>query len=148
MLTRLHRKIGSWLGLLAILMTTLAPTISHTLAARDAAAALSGAHCRASMDGMEADAIGARASMPAMRMSMPMHDGAPGDAPGKHAWMSDGDACGYCSLLAHLPVMPGIETLFAVAIPTHRQQVAVRFDSVRRAEPLAFAQPRAPPFAS
>ncbi|HEY2019648.1 MAG TPA: DUF2946 domain-containing protein, partial [Paraburkholderia sp.] len=33
MLNRWHQKIGSWLGLLAILMTALAPTISQTLAA-------------------------------------------------------------------------------------------------------------------
>jgi len=137
MLIRLHRKVGSWLGLLAILMATLAPTISHTLAARDTAVAMSGAHCRASMDGM----AGETASMPSMRM--PMHDG----APGKHAWMSDGDACGYCSLLAHLPAMPGIEALFATVVRVHRPHTAVRVDSVRRVEPLTFAQPRAPPFA-
>ena len=64
----------------------------------------------------------------------------------QHAAMSDGDACGYCSLLAHLPVMPGVETLFVAAVRTRQHVVATRFESVRRVEPLTFAQPRAPPF--
>ena len=158
MLNRWHRKIGSWLGLLAILLTTLAPTISQTLAARDHTAAMTGEHCQmASMDGM--------ASMPGMPMQdMPMQDDRPepsqaaantpddpGNLPGttadKHAQMS-GDACGYCSLLAHLPVMPSLGMLFVAAVRARQHTAATRFDSVRRAEPLTFAQPRAPPSAS
>ena len=73
---------------------------------------------------------------------------APDDSPTKHAQMSDGDACGYCSLLAHLPVLPSVEALFLVAVRVTRHTVAVRFDSTRRVEPLTFAQPRAPPSAS
>jgi hypothetical protein len=64
----------------------------------------------------------------------------------KHAQMPEGDACGYCSLLAHLPVIPGVETLFVVAVRVRQHTVATRFENVRRAEPLTFAQPRAPPF--
>jgi hypothetical protein len=155
-LSRFYRKIGSWLGLLAILMATLAPTISHTLAARDNDDTMSGEHC--AMDSMDS-----MASMPQMD-SMPgmssMHDEAsteaahapphtsPGEAASKHTQLSDGDACGYCSLLAHLPVMPGVETLFVVAVRAGQHIVATRFDSVRRVEPLTFAQPRAPPFSS
>jgi hypothetical protein len=33
MLARAHHRLGSWIGLLAILMVTLAPRISHLLAA-------------------------------------------------------------------------------------------------------------------
>lgn len=125
-------------------MATLAPTISQTLAARDNDDAMSGEHC--TMD-----------SMPAMSS---MHDEAsaeaasappnasPNDAPTKHTQLTDGDACGYCSLLAHLPVVPGVETLFVVAVRAGQHIIATRFDSVRRVEPLTFAQPRAPPFSS
>ena len=146
-MSRFYRKIGSWLGLLAILMATLAPTISQTLAARDNDDAMSGEHC--AMDSMD--------SMPAMSS---MHDEAsaeaasappnasPNDAPTKHTQLTDGDACGYCSLLAHLPVVPGVETLFVVAVRAGQHIIATRFDSVRRVEPLTFAQPRAPPFSS
>jgi hypothetical protein len=158
-LSRFYRKIGSWLGLLAILMATLAPTISQTLAARDNDDAMSGEHC--AMDSM--DSMDSMASMPQMN-SMPamssMHDEAsaeaasappnasPNDAPTKHTQLTDGDACGYCSLLAHLPVVPGVETLFVVAVRAGQHIIATRFDSVRRVEPLTFAQPRAPPFSS
>ncbi|APA84700.1 DUF2946 domain-containing protein [Paraburkholderia sprentiae WSM5005] len=140
MSNRWQRKIGSWLGLLAILMTTLAPTISQTLAAHYRADAIADEYC-----GM--------ASMPGMQM----HGDTPDDSDhagtrasnggDKHAQMS-GDACGYCSLLAHLPVMPGIGMLFVAAVRARQHTAATRFDSVRRVEPLTFAQPRAPPFAS
>ena len=153
MLNRWQRKIGSWLGLLAILLTTLAPTISQTLAARDHAAAMMGEHCQmASKDDM--------ASMPGMQMQddrpEPSQAAAntpddPGNLPGsttdRHAQMS-GDACGYCSLLAHLPVMPSLGMLFVAAVRARQHTAATRFDSVRRVEPLSFAQPRAPPSAS
>ncbi|WP_233849178.1 DUF2946 domain-containing protein [Paraburkholderia sp. HD33-4] len=155
MLNRWHRKIGSWLGLLAILLTTLAPTISQTLAAHYHADAMTGEHCRmASMDDM--------ASMPGMRMqddtpeatqaaANPRDDSDDtatqgSNAGDKHAQRS-GDACGYCSLLAHLPVLPGVGMLFVAAVRARQHTAATRFESVRRVEPLTFAQPRAPPSA-
>jgi hypothetical protein len=160
-LSRFYRKIGSWLGLLAILMATLAPTISQTLAARAERGAMQDEHC--AMESM--GAMGAMHSMPSMSQmgSMSSMSSMEGDAAEEaphalatagdpatkhvtnHAQMSDGDACGYCSLLAHLPVMPGVETLFVVAVRTRQHIVATRFESVRRVEPLTFAQPRAPP---
>jgi hypothetical protein len=159
MLNRWHLKIGSWLGLLAILMATLAPTISQTLAARDGGdATMAGEHCQmASMDEM--------ASMPGMPMGDASSDtlsdvsadavqttqavaGTPDDPAGKHTQMAAGDACGYCSLLAHLPVMPGVETLFVAAVRARQHTVATRFHRVCRVEPLTFAQPRAPPVIS
>ncbi|WP_233801648.1 DUF2946 domain-containing protein [Paraburkholderia sp. HP33-1] len=149
---RWHRKVGSWLGLLAILMTTLAPTISQTLAAHYHADALPGEHCQmASMDDI--------ASMPGMQMpddtpdatqaaANPSDESDAADHPAsKHAQMSS-DACGYCSLLAHLPVMPSVGMLFVAAVRALQHTAATRFDSVRRVEPLTFAQPRAPPSAS
>ncbi|KXU87432.1 hypothetical protein CI15_14870 [Paraburkholderia monticola] len=161
MFNRWHRKIGSWLGLLAILMTTLAPSISQTLAAHRHADAMMGEHC-------EMASMGDMASMPGMPMQdMQVQDDGPdptqaaadapapsdaaanpaGNAAEKHAQMS-GDACGYCSLLAHLPVMPSVGMLFVAAVRARQHVAATRFDSVRRVEPLTFAQPRAPPFAS
>jgi hypothetical protein len=144
-LSRFHQKIGSWLGLFAILMATLAPTISHSLAARSGGESeMQGEHC--SMPSM--------ASMPAMdsMASMPsMQDEASDEPTGKHtqhAAMSGGDACGYCSLLAHMPVVPSVEALFSVTVRALQHTVATRFESVHRVEPLTFAQPRAPPFAS
>jgi len=140
-LRRFQRKIGSWLGLIAILMASLAPTISHTLAARADRDPMSAVLCSAASMG-SMDAI---SSIPDESAHVPA---APDDSPSKHAQMSDGDACGYCSLLAHLPVLPSVEALFLVAVRVTQHTVAVRFDSTRRVEPLTFAQPRAPPSAS
>ncbi|CAB3780201.1 hypothetical protein LMG28614_01014 [Paraburkholderia ultramafica] len=127
-MSRFLRKIDSWLGLFAILMATLAPTISHTLAARANDDAMSGEHCSiTSMNGISL-----------------MRD----DAASKHAQMAGGDACRYCSLLAYLPAVPSVEALFVVAVRARQHTVATRFESVRRVEPLTFARPRAPPFAS
>ena len=137
----MQRNIGSWLGLLAILMASLAPTISHTLAARADRDALSAVLCSAASTA----SIDAMLSIPNEPAHVP---NAPDDSTRKHAQMSDGDACGYCSLLAHLPVMPSVEALFLVAVRLTQHTVAVRFDSTRRVEPLTFAQPRAPPSAS
>lgn len=150
-MSRFYRKIGSWLGLFAILMATLAPTISHTLAAHGDDGAMSGEHCAMpsmdSMDSMDA--------MSSMRDATPDHASlvsdpseASGNRHARHSTMSDGDACGYCSLLAHMPVVPSVEGPFVVAVRALQHTVATRFESVRRVEPLTFAQPRAPPFSS
>ena len=162
-MSRFYRKIGSWLGLFAILMATLAPTISHTLAAHGEGGAMSGEHCdmssMASMDSL--DHMGSMHRMDTMQSMDAMPDDAPPHAsaasdtpdptrndPSHHAAMSDGDACGYCSLLAHLPVVPSVEALFVATVRALQHTVATRFESVRRVEPLTFAQPRAPPFTS
>lgn len=120
---RFHR-FASLLGLLAILMATLAPTVSHALADRNEAGSPPASICSA--------------------------DSTPGDTPGNkgtshspaaHYW----HACGYCNLLAHMPVLPSIEPTFAVTIWAIQHRAATQFESVRRVEPLASAQPRAPP---
>lgn len=131
-------------------MATLAPTISHSLAARSAGeirmeAGLCSTSSKAS--GLEVDAT---SSMFSMSFMPSMQGQASGDTSGKHthAATSDGDACGYCSLLAHMPVVPSVEALFSVTVRALQHTVATRFESIRRVEPLTFAQPRAPPFAS
>jgi hypothetical protein len=128
MLSRFHRKIGSLLGLLAILMATLAPTISHALAADHPGNGMQDEHC-----------------------SMPSMQGASADKKpdtDKHTQMSDGDDCPYCSLLAHMPAVPIVQALFATTVRLTQHQVATRFESVVRVEPHTFVQPRAPPILS
>lgn len=71
----------------------------------------------------------------------------PGSRHSQHPATFHGDACGYCSLLAHMPAVPSAEALFSVTVRALQQTVATRFESVQRVEPLTFAQPRAPPFA-
>ncbi|WP_408252976.1 DUF2946 domain-containing protein [Paraburkholderia xenovorans] len=150
-MSRFYRKIGSWLGLFAILMATLAPTISHTLAARSDESGMSAEHC----DMPSMASMGSMDSMDSMQDDTPdatsVTSSAPDPAGGKHtdhAAMSHGDLCGYCSLLAHMPAVPSVEALFVVTVRAVQHTVATRFESVRRVEPLTFAQARAPPSAS
>ncbi|WP_174365710.1 DUF2946 family protein [uncultured Caballeronia sp.] len=128
MLSRFYRKIGSLLGLLAILMATLAPTVSHSLAANHPGDGMQDEHC----------------SMPSMQGASA--EGKP-DAD-KHTQMSAGQDCAYCSLLAHMPAVPTVQALFATTIRLTQHQVATRFESVVRVEPYTFVQPRAPPVLS
>ncbi|KAB0644344.1 DUF2946 domain-containing protein [Burkholderia latens] len=123
MLSRRLRKIVSLIGMLAILMTTLAPTISQALTTQGRVDALLAGYCTAEPAG--ADHVG--------------------DSPSKrlHAHLQ---ACGYCSVFAHTPALPAPEQTFAANIAPLQHRAATRFESLRRALPLTAAQPRAPPF--
>ena len=126
MLSHFHRKIGSILGLLAILMATLAPTVSQALAANLRVNTVSSAHC----------------SMPSMR------DHEPDIKSGPQSMMSDGQTCCYCGLLAHMPVVPIVQAPFAITVRAAAYRVTARLESVRHIEPLTSSQPRAPPVSS
>ncbi|SIT39646.1 conserved exported hypothetical protein [Paraburkholderia ribeironis] len=125
MLRRRFRKIGSLPGLLAILMTSLAPAISQALAAQDHVDALLTSYCTAQSKTLE-DSRG-QAS---------------------HDSISHLEACGYCSLLSHTPALPTAEATFVATVRVIQHREATRFESLRRALPLTAAKPRAPPFAS
>ncbi|CAM2153022.1 DUF2946 domain-containing protein [Pararobbsia alpina] len=198
MRSRIFQKIGVVLGMIAILMATLAPTVSQALVAHRSHLPPGHIHCTmargsrmGAMPGMASnedagamtmhrpDASGAMmadgADMSSMSdmsgmsgmpdasdaggmmmdpahamlmhagMASDMHDAGHG---GIHHMMSHGDACGYCSLLAHMPVVPVVQMPFAVTVWAIQHRVATRFERVRRAEPLTFAQARAPPVQS
>jgi len=123
MVARFHRKIGSLMGLLAILMAIFAPAVSQTLAANRNGSALSAALC--STRSTSADA--------------------PANDDPAHSMASHQHVCGYCNLLAHLPALPGAQPVFAIAASQIRQRIANRFVSARRVPSFAAAQPRAPP---
>jgi hypothetical protein len=115
------QKLGSLLGLLAILLSTLAPTVSQTLAAHHRLGDALATYCTA-----EAAA------------------GATQDA-GPHAPAQHWQACAYCGLLAHVPVLPGVSVLFAVSLAVARATVAPSRPEVRAPASHTTAQPRAPP---
>ncbi|MBN3757626.1 DUF2946 domain-containing protein [Paraburkholderia sp. Tr-20389] len=125
MSSQFHRKIGSIIGLLAILMATLAPTVSQAIAAKrgayDPAAALCSAQTASPADAQEDN---------------------PTDT---HTLASHWHACGYCSLLTHVPVLPASPSAFALTVTVISQRVATRFESVALIAPFEAAQPRAPP---
>ncbi len=109
-------------------MTTLAPVISHLLAAQTTPSAsllTMSAHC----------------DMPSMQHVQGAHQ----TSGNTHASNSDLQDCGYCNLLAHLPVMPGVPVSLALATRLVHARVAARFERLARVEPLTFALARAPP---
>jgi hypothetical protein len=115
-------KLGSLLGLLAILMSTLAPTISQVLASQDRVGQALETYCTAD----------------------PTSDPGEGDRGGGHKafqWQ----ACAYCGLFAHMPAMPGWITPVLGALVVARVQVIVARSVLRAAAPHTLAQSRAPP---
>jgi hypothetical protein len=117
------RRLGSLLGLLAILLVTLAPAVSQVLASHNRLGDALATYCSA-----EADVVA------------PAHHGKPAHAGAAH-WQ----VCPYCSLIAHIPALPGspmalvpVQRPGAIAVAT--DSTAVRADVVHTA-----AQPRAPP---
>ncbi|MGF6777347.1 DUF2946 domain-containing protein [Paraburkholderia sp. GAS334] len=121
------QKIGSILGLLAILMVTLAPTISQAIAAEERVDALLSLNCSAQPEATTHDA---------------------GDTSSSHTTMSHLQACGYCNLFAHAPVLPTALTTFEARVWIIQHRATTRFESLRRVLPLTSAQPRAPPLSS
>ncbi|WP_175690083.1 DUF2946 domain-containing protein [Burkholderia anthina] len=122
MLSRRLRKIGSLIGMLAILMTALAPTISQALTTQGRVDALLAGYCTA---GPAAGNDRTHASSKSLQAHL--------------------QACGYCSLLTHTPALPAPELTFAAHVRVIQHRTATRFESLRRALPLTAAQPRAPP---
>lgn len=120
------QKIGSLLGLLAILMSTLAPTISQALAANDRLGQALATYCSADQD-----------NSPVAQNSKSSH------SPAFH-WQ----ACAYCGMLAHVPVLPGMTTAFAAVLLVARAPVSAAPVAVYVPVFYTAAQPRAPPFLS
>ncbi len=80
---RLVRKFGSLIGLLAILMSVLAPAVSQALASGAHAETILSAYCSA-----------------ASQSQAEKH------TPSQHSAAGHGDACGYCNFAAHSPAAP------------------------------------------
>lgn len=127
-MSRTHlRKIGSLLGLLAILMSVLAPTISQAIAAQHRLG----------------DALTTFCTMDPASMK-PASDAPSHDTP-DHSLAQHWQACAYCSLLAHVPVLPGTANQLAVALTLTRVGAAPAVREVRALVVHTAAQPRAPP---
>jgi DUF2946 family protein len=120
---RLHRGCA-WLGLVAIVLLSIVPTISQ----------LVGMHCDAQ------GSLGHRCEEAAHQRAA-HHDGTPLHGERGDPWHK----CGYCDFLTHAPALGGFELAarFAVSLPRMPvSRVAVR--PIRAAYPLA-AHPRGPP---
>ncbi|WP_423761310.1 DUF2946 domain-containing protein [Burkholderia sp. NLJ2] len=121
-----RRRIGSILGLLAILMAALAPTISQSLWSEHQFDAVSGAFCTARNG---ADVAG------------PDHVSLPEKA--VH-WQ----ACAYCGLLADMPALLGGTSGFVPTDWPIHPASSPAFRTPHSVFHFTAAQPRAPPFSS
>ena len=124
-------KIGSILGLLAILMTSIAPTISHALASHDRLGQALSTFCSADPAFSEAG-----------------NDAADNSDSSSHSGALHSQACAYCGLLAHLPIVTGSSAAFAAAVSVTSAPLPVVRAAVRAAPRFIAAQPRAPPVVS
>lgn len=120
------QKIGSLLGLLAILMSTLAPTVSQALAAHDRLGQALATYCSADPDNSQVEKADKSSHAPVWH------------------WQ----ACAYCGMLAHAPVLPGTATVFAAELSVARAPVLVTRDAIHIPLVYTAAQPRAPPVLS
>ena len=116
-------KLGSLLGLLAILMSTFAPTISQALATHDRLGQALATYCSADTS-----------------TSASQQDNPPAHGAALH-WQ----ACAYCGLLAHLPVLPGTTASFAASRSVTPTLVLAVQNEIRPLLVYTAAQPRAPP---
>jgi hypothetical protein len=117
------QKLGSLIGLLAILMAVLAPTVSQALASNHRLSNALATYC-------SVESVG---------------DSSRHDSRSHHSAAAHWQACAYCNFLTHSPTLPGgaapvSVTLSAAQSPVPQAAVEIRDASVHTA-----AQPRAPP---
>ena len=126
---RLVRKFGSLIGLLAILMTALAPAVSQALAAGTQPETILSAFCSAA-GSHTPHTLQTRTDKP---------------IPSQHSAAGHWDACGYCNLAAHSPAAPPCASAYqarATSGPLPDNAPAQPFPPYA---PVFAAQPRAPP---
>lgn len=125
---RFHLRLGSLLGTFALLVATLAPVVSHLLAAQAmqmATGSVERAPC--GMPSMARHVHGTAASHANNSMSGDMQD------------------CGYCSFFAHLPVVSGVPVALFVVGRLVQARIEAQFESVRLVAPASHIHARAPP---
>jgi hypothetical protein len=143
--TARSNRLLAWMGLLAIVLLSIVPTISQVLASSDRLAASGQNHslqtaesshaCREKQYGPHVTDSAAASSEHANVHCR--H----GDAPGEDCWHK----CGYCDFLTHTPTLRSFEFLahFSTALPPVLVPRALAQHA--RVTYFAAAQPRGPP---
>jgi len=122
---RLVRKFGSLIGLLAILMSVLAPAVSQALASGAHAETILSAYCSA-----------------ASQTQAEKH------TPSQHSAAGHWDACGYCNFAAHSPAGPPSSHTPQRRLAAKSLATNAPVQSIAPYAPVFAAQPRAPPFSA
>jgi hypothetical protein len=112
-------------------MATLAPVVSHLLAAQ-------------AMQTAQGTVQRAPCGMPSMQHHVRGTSSTGGEA-SLHAATDDMQDCGYCSFFAHLPVVPGVPVSMLLVGKLVQARIAARFESIRLVEPASPIHARAPP---
>ncbi|CAN7400075.1 DUF2946 domain-containing protein [Caballeronia sp. LjRoot29] len=125
---RLVRKFGSLIGLLAILMTALAPAVSQALASRTQSVTILSAFCSAG------------AQTPRTPLS---NTGKSIRSP--HSAAGHWQACGYCNLAAHSPGVAPCASVYQARITPGSLPDNTAAQPFPPYAKVFAAQPRAPP---
>lgn len=128
MRSRLYRRTGSLLALLAMLLITFAPAVSQLIAANAHAGEFTAELCSA------------HASTPVS----PVGTASVHHAPDTLAHLDD-QACGYCHFFAHAPAVSTTRASAALEVPARRFAAVAPVRAERPAPPFTTAQSRAPP---
>ncbi|MEX3820452.1 DUF2946 domain-containing protein [Paraburkholderia sp. BR14262] len=130
MLNHHRQKIGAWLGMLAILLSVVAPLVSQVLRGVHGDVARHEHH--------------SHHHHAAVEVALDVHAG--------HHHGSDSsslcDACPYCALFAHSPALPGLAVKSSVAPLRPFFPVPLVTAAFRPYTVMTPAQPRAPPASS
>jgi hypothetical protein len=129
MLSRHRQKIGALLGMVAILLSMIAPTISQVLRS---AQTEHHSHHHWHHAQFAADVIDLA------------HAGSAAHHQGSESSLLC-DACSYCGLITHTPALPGAPVAFAVAIQPAEFAPPICTATFRPYAVVTPAQPRAPP---
>lgn len=122
---RLVRKFGSLIGLLAILMTALAPAVSQALASDSRPDIFLSTFCSAA------------SQAPQTRSDKPISS--------QHSAAGHWDACGYCNLAAHSPAVPPCASAYQARVLPESLSGNTLAQPFPPYAPVFAAQPRAPP---
>ncbi|RQS71968.1 DUF2946 domain-containing protein [Burkholderia sp. Bp8963] len=133
MTSRRRQKVGAFLGMLAILLSTVAPIVSQVLQ-------------RANAD-VHDHAQHAHHGHHAMAVAQLTHAGHAAHAAHHHGSDSSPlfDACPYCGPIAHAPTLPSAVASSGVAPPKISFRPPAVVDAFRPYAILTSARPRAPP---
>ncbi|WP_080415565.1 DUF2946 domain-containing protein [Burkholderia ubonensis] len=143
--SRCRQKIGVVLGIFAILLSVVAPTISQTLRGASAEGAHHALHAHHTHHTPHAHH--SHHAHPATVASDLAHAEAAAHHHGSASWPGC-DACPYCSLIAHTPTLPGAPVAFGIPAQPAGIAAPVVAAVFRPYTVLTPAQPRAPPVSS
>jgi len=125
---RLVRKFGSLIGLLAILMSALAPAVSQALVSGTQSATILSAFCSAASHTPQT---------PQANTDKPIRS--------PHSAAGHWDACGYCNLAAHSPAAPPCASAYQARVTSGPLPDHTPAQPFPPFAPVFAAQPRAPP---